>query len=303
MADVFVIIVTYNGMKWLDRCLGSLRLSTIPIHTLVVDNASSDGTPEYIAQHFPEVELIRSDENLGFGKGNNIGLRKAMAVNSHYVFLLNQDAWIKPETIQNLIQVHKANPAYGILSPVHFHGSKDELEIKFSEYASPANTPGLFSDLFMGNLKDVYPTTFVNAAAWLISSDCLKEVGGFNPMFSHYGEDEDYVNRCQYKKIKIGIVPAATIFHDLSFDWGKIEFNSSRNIIFNLIPLSNINQPFRSTYLLFLKRSFDELSSYLLFRKFKKFFVRHKAFWSTVAMTRRINQFRKKCKQQSAFLL
>jgi len=302
MAEVFVIIVTYNGKKWLDHCLGSLRSSHIKVHTIVVDNASMDGTADYIEQHYPEVELIRAAENLRFGGGNNIGLRKVLVANAPYVFLLNQDAWIEPDTLDKLVQVQRENPKYGILSPVHFHGSKNELEIKFAEYASPVNTPNLLSDLFVGNVKSVYSTTFVNAAAWLISNVCLREVGGFNPLFSHYGEDEDYVNRCRFKNFKIGIVPSAIIFHDSDFDWSKIEFNSVRNIIFNLIPLANVNHRFRSAYLLFLKKSFDELSGYLLFRKFKKFSVRHRAFWKTISMTTQIIKFRRMSQQQSAFL-
>ena len=71
---VFVIVVTYKGMQWYDRCFTSLRNSTIPIQTIVVDNASGDGTVEYIKENYPEIMLIESKENLGFGKGNNLAL-------------------------------------------------------------------------------------------------------------------------------------------------------------------------------------------------------------------------------------
>ena len=89
---ILTIIVTYNGMKWLDRCLGSLRESSLKTDVVAVDNGSTDGTPEYIAANFPEVQLHCTGENLGFGRANNVGLQKAVAEGYDYVYLLNQDA-------------------------------------------------------------------------------------------------------------------------------------------------------------------------------------------------------------------
>ena len=75
---LFVIVVTYKGHQWYDRCFTSLRESELPIQTIVIDNASNDGTVEYIREHFPEIHLIESKENLGFGRANNIGMRYAL---------------------------------------------------------------------------------------------------------------------------------------------------------------------------------------------------------------------------------
>ena len=101
--NIYTIIVTYNGMRWVDACFGSLRGSTVPLHTVVVDNGSTDGTPQRIAERFPEVHLIRSDENLGFGRGNNAGIRYALGQGATHFFLLNQDAWIYPDTVERLL--------------------------------------------------------------------------------------------------------------------------------------------------------------------------------------------------------
>ncbi len=299
---VFTIIVTYNGMEWIERCLNSLRVSTVQTHVIVIDNLSSDETANFIQQNFKEVDLIRSKINLGFGKGNNIGLKKALEENADYVFLLNQDAWVQPDAIKNLIEVHKTNKEYGVLSPAHLNGTEKELETKFAEYAGPENTNGLLSDLFTQQLKPVYTTNFVNAAAWLISKDCLLKVGGFNPLFPHYGEDEDYINRVRFWKLKVGIVPSAIITHDSIFSWEKIEHHPVRNLIYNLIKLVNINQRHRSCWLVFLKKSFDELTGQLLFRKFKRFKTRHKAFWSTIAKYQAIKKARFESIKPKAFL-
>ena len=71
---ILTVVITYNGMKWVDACLGSLRCSIMPTDVFVVDNCSTDGTPEYVRAHFPEVVLVQSDGNLGFGRANNVGL-------------------------------------------------------------------------------------------------------------------------------------------------------------------------------------------------------------------------------------
>jgi GT2 family glycosyltransferase len=299
---LYTIIVTYNGMQWIERCINSLFSSSLKTHIIIIDNLSSDGTPEYISQHFPQVELIRSDVNLGFGKGNNMGMRKALDDKADYVFLLNQDAWVEPNTLEQLIDVHRSNQEYGILSPVHLNGKNDGLETKFAEYASANNTPDLLSDLYINQLKPVYETKFVNAAAWLISAECLHKVGGFNPLFPHYGEDEEYIMRTQYKQFKVGIVPQAKVTHDSIFSWDKIEFNLQRNVIFNLIPIAKPGHRYRSACLAFIKKSMDELSTLLLFRQFKKFRVRHRAFWQTLKQFNKIKKYRALALQETAFL-
>ena len=289
-------------MEWIDRCLTSLHESNLQTHIIVIDNLSTDGTAEYIENHFKDVELIRSKDNLGFGRGNNIGLKRAIEDHVDFVFLLNQDAWVKKETLDCLVQSQQDNPEYGIVSPVHMNKENTALETKFAEYSGPDNTLNLLSDMYFKTLKPIYETKFVNAAAWLISKECLVKVGGFNPLFPHYGEDEDFINRVKFWGFKVGINPLAQITHDSIFNWDKIEFNSKRNLIFNYIPLANINHRSRSAWLLFLKRSFDELGSYILFRKFKKFKLRFRAFIATLFSFHKIRKFRTLSSKEKAFL-
>jgi GT2 family glycosyltransferase len=105
IAKIFVIIVTYKGHLWYERCFKSLRDSELPVQIIVIDNASNDGTVEYIRAHFPDIHLIESKENLGFGRANNLGMRYALDNGADYVFLLNQDAWIEPNTIGELVRI------------------------------------------------------------------------------------------------------------------------------------------------------------------------------------------------------
>ena len=213
---VFVIVVTFKEMQWYDRCFTSLRESTIPVQTIVVDNASNDGTVEYIREHYPEILLIESKENLGFGKGNNIGMRYALDHGCDYVFLLNQDAWVEPNTFEKLIDIHLRHPEYGILSPMHLNAEKNGIEKDLIDYLDDKQITEktIFEDLYFGRIKEVYNTKYVNAAAWLLPKKTLEIVGGFDPIFSHYGEDDNYIHRVLYHKMKIGICPHCVAVHD-----------------------------------------------------------------------------------------
>ena len=83
-ALVYVIIVTYNGLKWIDQCLQSLQESDYSHRVLIVDNCSTDNTVQHVKDKYPEVTFLIQDRNLGFGKANNIGLRYALTHGGEY---------------------------------------------------------------------------------------------------------------------------------------------------------------------------------------------------------------------------
>lgn len=213
---LFVIIVTYKGQRWYERCFTSLRHSTIPVQTIVVDNASNDGTVEYIEENFPEIHLIESKENLGFGRANNIAMRYALDNGCDYVFLLNQDAWVEPDTLEKLVDIAERHPDYGILGPVQVNAERTKVlggVIQFLVNPDNVNLE-LFSDLVMGTVDEVYPVAEINAAAWLLPRKTLETVGGFDPIFLHYGEDWNYLSRVLYHKMKVGLTPHIQVVHD-----------------------------------------------------------------------------------------
>ena len=116
MEKIIAVIVTYNGMKWIEECLQSIQSSSIPIEILVVDNASSDMTVAFVKKKFTKAVVLEQNQNLGFGKANNIGIDYALKANADYVFLLNQDARIEENTVEKLIFCFKKNRAVKIFS-------------------------------------------------------------------------------------------------------------------------------------------------------------------------------------------
>lgn len=213
---IYVIVVSFKGHLWYERCFTSLRDSEYPVQTIVIDNASNDGTVEYIREYFPEIYLIESKENLGFGRANNIGMRYALDNGCDYVFLLNQDAWIEPNTIGELVRIAEKYPNYGLLGPVQVNKEKTKVLNGVIQFLiNPDNVNHkLFSDLILGSVEDVYPVAEINAAAWLLPKKTLENIGGFDPIFLHYGEDWNYLSRVLYHGLKVGLVPHVQVVHD-----------------------------------------------------------------------------------------
>ncbi len=206
---VCIIIVSYNFEPWINHCLPSARASTLPATIVVVDNASGDATCRIIRDDYPDVLLMETGENLGFGRANNIGIDYAMAEEFDYVFLLNQDAWIEPDTLRNLVMAAEENREYGILSPVHLNGRGDDTDFGFSEYTGIQNR-----EEAQQLPAEVTEYAFINAAMWLIPLAVLRDVGSFAPLFTHYGEDRNLVLRIQKRGYRLGLVKSAYGYHD-----------------------------------------------------------------------------------------
>lgn len=294
MTKVFVIVVTYNGKQWYDRCFGSLRTSEVPVHVVVIDNASSDNTVEYIRINYPEIHLIESDINLGFGQANNKGMRYALDHGAEYVFLLNQDAWIEPNTIKGLIDAHKMNKDYGILSPIHLNAQKTAIEkglLGFLTYHEHINLE-LISDFYIGLKKVVYDVREVNAAAWLLPRRTLETVGGFDPIFFHYAEDDNYISRVLYHGLKVGIVPAVTICHDTERTLKRTKKQSSTFDKWLLQRATDLIYPqsLQQQIMLYFKEAFRKL----LFFNYSTFKSNYKSALYLIRMKKQILESREK---------
>ena len=300
---VFGIVVTYNGEKWIDKCFGSLSDSSVTLQILAIDNASSDNTVALIKSQFPDVDVIETGSNLGFGKANNIGLKKALLEGADYVFLLNQDAWVENTTLETLIEIARSNPEFGIISPVHLLPDKKKLEWHFSCYIGAEYCPGFVSDLYCNQVKEIYELPVVNAAAWLINKTTLRLVGGFDPIFPHYGEDDDYCNRVGFKNLKIGVSPRAKIVHDITMkSWNEIKQNPTRQMIFNFIELKNLNSSYRYLKFNFVKTRLERLLTLIFTRRWKELIFMTKIFFKTIVRFRLIAKSRKHSLEETSFL-
>ena len=243
---VYIIIVTYNAMKWAEKCFSSLRKSSFPMQVIVIDNCSQDGTQEYIKNNFPEVNFIQNQENLGFGKANNLGIEIAYKEGADFFYLMNQDAWIYEDSIQKLLDVYITHPQkseVGILSPMHLDGSEKKLDIFLDKYISQNFENRMISDFYLNSTKLYYEISFMNAAHWFIPKDTIEKVGGFNPYFFHYGEDNEYVNRLHFHQKKILLCTNSKVVHDGKQELGKVDYQKFQN---NFLEIKILNPDYKN---------------------------------------------------------
>lgn len=265
---VYVIIVTYNGMKWIDWCLLSLRQSTLPLIPVVIDNCSTDGLREYVPVRYPEVIWMPQDKNLGFGQGNNLGMEYAIRHHADYVLLLNQDAALQSDAVERMLDVADG---HNVVTPLHLCGDGSRIDFMFRGSLKRADNE-LFDDLLLKTeLTQSYEIGEVCAACWLIPVSVLKEVGGFNPLFFQYGEDNNYYTRLVYHKRKIILAVRARMYHDRKIHGNVMLFNKKRLRIMNLVTVCNpglsIHGRVNKLLILWMKNPLSEICELLFLLK------------------------------------
>ena len=208
MAKVLVIIVTFNALKWIRKSLRNVEKSSLPADVLLIDNGSTDGTLPLVRKDFPQTRIIETGENLGFGAANNLGLCIALDEGYAFAYLMNQDAWLKKDTLEKLVAAHRQE--WGVLSPMQLdaHGRRDKRFAKKCSQYIDAALRGYHNDSL------VVEVPFVMAAHWLLSRKAIETVGGFSPAFKQYGEDDNWIDRLHYHGLHCGVVPAAEAVHD-----------------------------------------------------------------------------------------
>jgi len=297
--NIYVIIVTYNGIKWIKRCLHDVLLSDVNVNVILVDNGSEDGTIEFIENTYPDLELIKTNTNLGFGQANNIGIKKALERGADYVFLLNQDGYVEKDTIRKLVEFQLSHRSYGVLSPKQMNGNGSALDKKFNNIVL---SKSCIINSFEEAGTTIYNVYFAMAAFWLVSAACLNKVGLFDPIFFHYGEDGDYLSRVRYHGLKIGVVMNSIGYHDRQErvvpDIQQLKgFYASQ-----LASLTNIN---RSMAFCFSKVTFYYLkfsAQYISKLKFDLAKENNKAFFSLIAKTKQILKARNSNKKPAHIL-
>lgn len=220
MKNIFVIIVTYNGMKWLEVCLKSLRASNYPLHIVVVDNNSNDNTIKYLSEQ-KDIYFIANKTNKGFGQANNQGIEYGMQHQADYFLLINQDAYINPNTIEKLLETSTWYKDAAIIAPVHLNGNGEKIDAYFLRTVFPSNEDFL-SDMFLNRMKRNYIVDNVPAAGWFLPRKTIQELGGFDPLFFHYCEDDHYLQRLRFHHKQIILDTEACIKHDREGTLGNV---------------------------------------------------------------------------------
>ena len=206
--DLSIIIVSWNAKDYLYKCLNSVirEARQHKAEVIVVDNASSDGSPEFVREQFPSVKLIRNEANLGFAKANNIGLSSSRG---EYIVLINSDVVTQKDCINRLVQYMNEHPQIGILGP-RILDSHGKMQRSCMQFPTLWNTfcraialdrvfpkSALFGGFLMTYLKHdrASRVEVLNGCFWMVRREALDQVGYLDERFFIYGEDMDWCKR------------------------------------------------------------------------------------------------------------
>lgn len=257
MKKVLVIVVTYNGMRWLQRCLDSVYDQA---DVYVFDNDSTDGSADFVASRYPSAKLVRSADNLGFSVPNNKGFEYAVKKGYEYVYLLNQDAWLEPGALDLLVAAAEAHPEYGVLSPMQYQDGYEKLDRQFEKRYARAKVRVIPSEA-SGSPVEV---SRIMAAHWLVPVTVIGRIGPFEEtLFPLYGQDDEWCQRLHFFGLKVGVVPAARAVHDRACRPESKEKLAYRNFYTgSLVRLCQHNRPLFEKFLFIIPFSLVKAVKY-----------------------------------------
>jgi len=224
VADVSVVVVTWNALPWIEQCLESVRGRDV----IVVDNGSSDGTVGLVRERFPDVRLIEQ-ENKGMGGGNNAGMR---AADGRYFFLLNSDAWVVNDplvgdTLEGLVAFADEHPEAAVVGPklLNTDGTLQRsargeptlwrLATEYLAIRKLAPHSGRLNPLYRGDFEHdrVEEVDWLSGSALLVRRQAADAVGLFDEDFFMFSEEVDWMTRFRRAGWKVLFFPGAEVVH------------------------------------------------------------------------------------------
>ena len=219
MPDAAVVVVTHNSLPWIEPCLESVR----GVETVVVDNGSSDGTPDVVRELFPEVQLVEQ-ENRGLAAGWNTGLERTTG---RYVLILNADAWLVGDALAQLVAFADAHPEAAVVGPrlTNPDGSLQRsvrgfptvwrlaTEYLFLRKLAPRSQ--LLNAFYAGGFEhdEVREADFLMGACLLVRREAIAEVGTLDESFFLFSEETDWCYRFVGAGWKVLFFPGAECVH------------------------------------------------------------------------------------------
>ena len=275
MRKTLIIIITFNGDRWLPDVLDSIG-SGSDFDVWVRDNGSFDETVSILKKH-PAVTFFKQGENIGFGRANNEGIRFALEHDFDSVFLLNQDCRIQSSEFHKLRIFGLGNKS-NVSCPVQLNWNGVGANHNFQARYAPK----------WASRQDAFDVDFVNAAAWFVPISLVRKVGGFNPVFFMYGEDRDWARRLDLIGGKFSVVPELFCYHYSSAQYKREpKIQTNKKIIFSkevtiFFSAENLQEWARSFLGRAIKRSFhrkqifntltliNPLAEFLIFRQIRR---------------------------------
>ncbi len=231
---VAAVVVNYNGREITRQAVESLRRMDYPNFDLVVlDNASTDGSPEALTQAFPDLRQLRLDVNRGSASGYAAGFRWAFEHGYDYVLLLNNDIEVEPGMLTELVRVAEADPKVGAVGPkCYFHGDRRRLWsaggiLRFRESITRERGYG---EIDRGQYDRDEEVDYVNGCAILIRRAAAQAAGMWDDIFYICVDDADFCTRIKRQGFRCVYAHRAVLYHMVAFTTGS--YSPGRNFQF-----------------------------------------------------------------------
>ena len=225
---ISIITINYNQLEVSCEMLDSVKELSYPnLEIIFVDNASKNSPRQHINKHYPEVHFIRSEKNLGFSGGNNLGIK---ASSGDFLFFVNNDTVLADGLLESLIEVFDKIPQLGIVSPlIRYFPSEETAGKNIIQYAGTTevnpytarNTTLGVGEEDKGQYSQAHPTPYAHGAAMMLPRTVVEQVGGMPEEFFLYYEELDWCEQIRKAGYKVYIEPKAKIFHKESLSVGK----------------------------------------------------------------------------------
>ena len=231
MPRVSAIVVNWNAREDTRECIESLIKSDYPgLDIILVDNASSDGSVQYLRSLFSDITILENSTNERFARGSNKGMRFALDRGTQYVFLLNNDAVVEEATIGRLVGALEASSSIGFVGPKILYFSKRDViwsaggEVNF--WTGITRHRGI-REKDNGRYNDSVEVGYLTGCALMAKRELVEKIGLLDPSYYIYGEDADWCLRASKAGFKIVYVPDARVWHKVSLSTGG-EFSSTK---------------------------------------------------------------------------
>ncbi len=245
-----IVIINWNGRDHLARCLPSLMAQTCrDFEIIIVDNGSSDGSVDFVREHYPQIHVLQNSENMGFALPNNQAIRLARG---RYILTLNNDTELPPNWLQALVSAAQAHPEMGAFASLVVF---DDRRHMVDSAGLSVSLAGIGCQNRLGEdvqqVQQPEEVFGVCAAAALYRRELLEDVGLFDEDYFAYYEDVDLAWRARLRGWRAMLVPQAMVYHVHSATGGRASAFKERLVVRNKIWTTLKNYPFPA-WLLFL---------------------------------------------------
>lgn len=238
---ISVVIINYNGKKWLKKCLNSLTKQTYKNFEIIfVDNASKDKSVSYVRANFPKIKIIINKKNYGFAKGNNIGVKKAKG---EYIVLLNNDTYVEKDYLENFIKAFDEIPHLAVAqSKIVLMDNPKRIDACGSFWTNSTFLYhyGFGKDAALAKYNNAYPIFTVKGASMIIKKSIIDTIGLFDDDFWCYYEETDFCHRAWIAGYECWYYPGALAYHHAGgtskgFDNAYIQFHNFKNKLLSFL--------------------------------------------------------------------